>query len=147
MVDGISYMVYEHKDPTNHGLWNSPHLGPWSQKVGSVCLHGLWGPYIYDLSLSLSLSLTLFLSLYICGKILCRNYIRCLLKGYGAPRPCELMGGLPNDVHLLRAVDLQNALLSAAKLASGQPSSWLTEHLAYDVEALEVDPDSEACLG
>ena len=37
-------MVYEHGDPTNHGFWNPPCLGPWNQNVGSLCLCGLWGP-------------------------------------------------------------------------------------------------------
>ena len=39
-------MVQKHKDPTNYDSWYPPYIGPWKQKVRSLCLCGLLGPYI-----------------------------------------------------------------------------------------------------
>ena len=35
---------HKQEDPTNHGFWNPPCLGPLSQNVNSLCLCGLLGP-------------------------------------------------------------------------------------------------------
>ena len=36
-------MTYKHKDPTNHGFWNPPRLGPSSQRI-SVFMPSLGAP-------------------------------------------------------------------------------------------------------
>ena len=46
---------HKHKDPTNHGFWYPPYIGPWNQNVRSSCLGGLLGPYDKNVALHCSI--------------------------------------------------------------------------------------------
>ena len=43
-VGGLSRRLLN-KDPTDHGFWYPPSIGPCNQNVGSLCSCGLLGPY------------------------------------------------------------------------------------------------------